>query len=142
MIERVMFVSRTAAENTPGVPDWGVVSITEPDCAFGEAKLMHGWYAIHRASFDDVDPGRPSDDESVLMNAQHAADIVAYVDAIAPHVRVILVHCKAGISRSAAVAKWIAERYGLPFNHGYSLYNKHVYRQLSNAAGNGQGYER
>jgi len=45
----------------------------------------------------------------------------------------VLVHCHAGISRSAAVAKWIAEKYELPYPERYMLYNKHVYRTLREA---------
>ncbi len=103
MIERVMFVSRTAAENTPGWADGAVVSISEPDSAFGQAKLMQGWYAIKRADFHDADPQRGCDEPHVLMNEGHAIEIVDFVHSIAPHVQTILVHCKAGISRSAAV---------------------------------------
>ncbi len=133
MIERVMFVNRNTAENTPGWANWSVVSITEPDSAFGEAKLLHGWYAIHRSRFDDVDPKRGSSEPYVLMNEQHAAEIVDFVHSVAPHSDGILVHCQGGISRSAAVAKWIAESFQLPFNNKYERYNKHVYRLLKEA---------
>jgi len=68
------------------------------------------------------------------MTPQHALEIVNFVQAIAPNVEGIMVHCKAGISRSAAVAKWIAEIYQLPFNHAYDYYNKHVYKMLSEAS--------
>jgi len=139
MIERVMFVSRTAAENTVGIPDWAVVSISEPDGAFGMARLLPGWYAIHRVAFHDID-AEIRDEAYVLMNVGQAADIVAFVESVAPHVSGILVHCKAGISRSAAVAKWIAERYRLQFNHDYSVYNRHVYRLLLEASGMDQDY--
>ena len=129
MINRVMFVSRTAAENAAGMSDWAVVSISED----AEAKLLDGWYAVHRSYFHDVDPGSPCGEPHVLMNATHATDIVAFVESVAPHVTGVLVHCKAGISRSAAVAKWIAERFDLPFNHSCSIYNRNVYRLLCDA---------
>ena len=35
-----------------------------------------------------------------------------------------------GISRSAAVSKFIAQIYNLEFPEGYSLYNRHVYSTL------------
>lgn len=133
MIEKVMFTNRTTAERFPGVADWAVISISED----AEAKLMDGWYAIHRVYFHDVDSSSSECNEQVvLMNDQHAHDIVDFVESVAPHVRRVLVHCKAGISRSAAVAKWVAERYDLPFDHGYALYNRHVYRLLIEAAAN------
>ena len=129
-----MFVSRTAAENTAGWDNWAVISITEPDSFFGEAKLLHGWYAVNRSCFHDADPARDCGEPRVLMNDKQAIEIVDYAHAVAPHVEGILVHCKAGISRSAAVAKWIAETFGLPFNHRYESFNKYVYEQLVMAA--------
>lgn len=49
----------------------------------------------------------------------------------------IYVHCEMGVSRSAAVAKFIQDQYGHvnPNLKGYSIYNKRVYRQLQAAAG-------
>lgn len=132
MIERVMFINRHAAERFPGVADWAVISVSEDT----EVKLMEGWFAIHCVYFHDVVPSRGCDQAHVLMNAQHARDIVDFVESVAPHLRRVLVHCKGGISRSAAVAKWVAERYDLPFDHGYALYNRHVCRLLTEAANN------
>jgi predicted protein tyrosine phosphatase len=42
----------------------------------------------------------------------------------------IIVHCFAGVSRSAGVAKWIAEKYDLDFKDEYNDYNKMVYNIL------------
>ncbi|MBC8427271.1 MAG: dual specificity protein phosphatase family protein [Proteobacteria bacterium] len=42
----------------------------------------------------------------------------------------ILVHCFAGASRSAGVAKYIAEKYDLKFNYEYNDYNELVYNIL------------
>ena len=131
MLTKVMFVSRTAAENIPGWEDGAIVSITEPEV--GQAKLMQGWYAIHRSEFHDAEPQKAVRDPMVVMMEEQAIDIVDFVHSVAPHVNAIVVHCKGGISRSAAVAKWIAETFKLPFNHQYSLYNKYVYHQLNEA---------
>jgi predicted protein tyrosine phosphatase len=131
MIKKIMFVSRTAAENTPGWDDWAMISITEPD--YIPARLMHGWYAVHRAEFHDTEPQKAISDSTVAMTDDHAIEIVDFVHAMAPHIEGVMVHCKGGISRSAAVAKWIAETYNLPFNHQHSSYNLHIYRQLVEA---------
>lgn len=130
MIKRVKFVSRTHAESTLGIGDCAVISITEPSSFLGLADLKGGWFEVLRLEFDDVDPATCSDQSNKFMTIHQARVIVAFVDSVAPNVSSIMVHCKAGISRSAAVAKWIAERYGLPFDHHYKSYNKHVYKLL------------
>ena len=61
---------------------------------------------------------------------------VEFVRLVAPNVEGILVHCKAGISRSAAVAKWICERFDLPFSDRYTQFNQHVYTMLVTADNN------
>ncbi|HOY70273.1 MAG TPA: dual specificity protein phosphatase family protein [Methylotenera sp.] len=132
MLNKTMFVGRATAETTPGWNNWAIISISEPDSAFGEAKLLDGWHALHRSEFHDIEVEMLYE-PNVLMTPQHALEIVSFVNAIAPNVEGIMVHCKAGISRSAAVAKWIATAYKLQFNHEYSYYNKHVYNMLTEA---------
>jgi predicted protein tyrosine phosphatase len=129
MHKNVMFTNKGTAENNVGMPNWAVISISE----LTEAKIKQGWYALHRSNFHDVDPAKRCDEPHILMNEKHAIEIVDYVFAVTPHIDGMLVHCKGGISRSAAVAKWIAETFNLPFDHQYSLYNKHVYRRLVGA---------
>ena len=132
MLNKTMFVGRATAETTHGWGNWAIVSISEPNSAFGEAKLLPGWNAVHRCEFHDIEV-EMEDEPYVLMTLQQAQEIVNFVHTIAPHVEGILVHCRAGISRSAAVVKWIAETYQLPFNHEYDRYNKHVYNTLTEA---------
>jgi protein-tyrosine phosphatase len=131
MLNKVIFVNRNAAENTPGFKDWALISITE--LSSSKANLIDGWYAVHRSEFDDEIPQHGISKSIVLMSATHALDIVDFVHTIAPHVEGIMVHCKGGVSRSAAVAKWIANTFKLPFNHDYTAYNKYVYHQLNEA---------
>lgn len=131
MIKRIIFVSRTAAENTHGWDDWAMISITEPDHT--PARLLHGWYAVHRSAFHDTEPQKALSDSTVALTDDHAIEIVDFVHAMAPQVEGVMVHCKGGISRSAAVAKRIAETYNLPFNHQHDSYNRHVYQQLVEA---------
>lgn len=132
MVTKVIFVSRPTAENTPGWKDWAVISISEPGFP-GEAKLMRGWHAICRVHFDDVDPAIPCGEPHQLMNEADALKITQFVRKVAPHVDGILVHCKAGVSRSAAVAKWISRQFNVQFNHKYERHNKHVYNMLVKA---------
>lgn len=117
-----------------------MISLSDPDAALGEAKLIPGWHAVHRITFHDIDPNHSSGEmEEFLecMTEDQAKAIADFVREIASEVEGVLVHCNAGVSRSAAVAKWIAEQYALPFNLRYDKYNPHVYRMLRQAtAGN------
>lgn len=128
-MKTVMFTNQNTAENNFGQPDWAVISITDLD----DARIKEGWYAIHRSKFCDVDMQHAEHEREMLMTENDAAEIVDFVFSVAPHIEGLLVHCKGGVSRSAAVSKWIAEVFNLKFNHQYSLYNRHVYRQLVNA---------
>lgn len=132
MVTKVIFVSRSTAETTPGWKDWAIISISEPGFP-GEAKLMRGWHSVCRVHFDDVDPAIPCGEPHQLMNEADALKITQFVREVAPHVDGILVHCKAGVSRSAAVAKWISRQFDVPFNHKYERHNKHVYNMLIKA---------
>lgn len=132
MVSKVIFVGRATAETTPGWQDWAVVSITEPGFP-GEAKLLPGWHSVCRVHFHDVDPAIPSGEPHTLMNEADALKITQFVREVASGVDGILVHCKAGVSRSAAVAKWIARQFDVPFNHEYDKYNKYVFDMLVKA---------
>ena len=48
-----------------------------------------------------------------------------------------IIHCFMGVSRSAAVARWINDHYGLdlPYLESYNAYNKKVYQMLEAANG-------
>ena len=125
-LKTVIFMGRIEAEAEPARTDWAVISLSE--WGSEPVKLKDGWYAVLRQEFHDIDePQEPYD----LFTPDQAQEIIRFVDAHAGNSRGILVHCRAGISRSAAVAKWIAGRYDLPFPEGYSLYNKHVFKLLS-----------
>lgn len=134
MMKKVIFVSRTAAEYLSGDwTDWAVISISDP-LSPGEAKLDDElFHKILRVGFHDVLPGRNYDEPTVMMVDKDARKIVDFVREVAPNVDGILVHCKAGLSRSAGVAKWICEAYGMPFNKRYTQFNQHVYDMLISA---------
>lgn len=131
MLNKVIFVSRTAAENLSGDwQDWAIISISDPLFP-GEAKLQEeSFYEILRVGFHDVLPDRQYDEPVVIMVHKDARKIVDFVRTVAPEINGIIVHCKAGVSRSAAVAKWICESYGMPFRENYTQFNQHVYELL------------
>ncbi len=128
-VERVLFVGKHAAESNMPWPDWAVISITDFD-GYGTADIKKGWHSILRVAFHDVDPARTSDEPDVEMTADHARQIVEFVRNLPTDVKGVMVHCQAGVSRSAAVAKWIAGEFRIPFDGRYDRYNRHVYKLL------------
>ncbi|HZV99473.1 MAG TPA: hypothetical protein VFF74_10835 [Methylophilaceae bacterium] len=138
MLRQVIYCGRPQAESAMPISSWAVISITEPGCPDGQARLQPGWHSVLRLEFHDLDANSPEWDiaagQFVFMNEQHAHEVIEFVDRVAGEVDTILVHCRAGISRSAAVAKFVANRFGLEFDHGYPLFNKHVFQTLEQAA--------
>lgn len=73
----------------------------------------------------------------VMFDVEMGLELIGFADAYDD----ILVHCEAGMSRSAAVAKWLSDRMGYdlwvhPKGIGtYRYYNRHVYRTLEAADG-------
>lgn len=88
---------------------------------------------VLRIEFDDVEGFVGSDGLDVFHHGQ-AAQIQAFANKHADES--ILVHCQAGMSRSAAVAKWISEKHGHlmdlspPCIGSDRFYNRHVYGTL------------
>ena len=106
-----------------------MISISVPGKPAG---LIDGWEHLLRLEFHDIDTA-----ETVYtpFDSSMARRTIDFCDSICNEVEHIHVHCDAGISRSAAVARFIADRYGLPFNHEYMLYNRMVFRILTDTAG-------
>jgi hypothetical protein len=131
-MKTVVFKSRKEAEIVSAMPGWAVISINGLD----PARLQVGWHEVLRLEFDDIDV---DEEPYILFGEYHARQIEQFVQRCNDNgLEGVLVHCNAGISRSAAVAKWISEKYGLPFPHGYMLFNKHVYRVLRELEANVQ----
>jgi len=109
-----------------------LISIKTPNTS---SPKLHpeSWEKVLSLEFHDADPSAKnlksgkrlfSDDDAIKILKflkKHEDD----------HVRTTAIcHCEAGISRSAAVSKFIARIYLLPFQDSYSLYNKHVFSTL------------
>ena len=107
-----------------------LISITDPGAP--QASLHAAWSAVLRVAFDDADALTFADDGATSreFSADDAAEIAAFVATASRRCQRIVVHCRHGVSRSAAVAKAIAESAGLPFPPGYSRYNRFVYAAL------------
>jgi predicted protein tyrosine phosphatase len=131
MPNQVKFCSRTAAEGHTPAARWAVISINEPDAYDGMAKIAEGWHSVLRVSFHDVTMKSHGLDALIRhCSVDDARQIVEFVRRAAPEVEGFLVHCRAGVSRSAAVAKWISGEFRIPFDRRYDKYNDDVYRLL------------
>jgi protein-tyrosine phosphatase len=138
MLETVIFCGKIEAEAEIPRTDWAVISISQFDGS--KVQLKSGWHSVLQLQFYDldlIDLNTLPDWITLKMidlfesfTREQAWEIIQFVKLVSPEVSGVMVHCRAGISRSAAVAKWIAETLGLPFNHEYSCYNKHVYQML------------
>jgi len=134
---QVQFCGRKEAEARTPDPGWTVISITDPG---GEAALQNGWFEVLRLQFHDIDPDKilnPFLRADVVkakppMTPKQAAVVVAFVRRMMrSEVEGILVHCEQGVSRSAATAQWIVDRYGLlGFGSLTRLMNRWVYGLL------------
>ena len=129
MISAVSFVDHATAEGMMPKADWAIISITgfNPYAVNNEADLHPDWAEVLRLEFDDVSI---RGDQFHGITEEQAAQIIAFLNSVQHKVDKVFVHCLAGVSRSAGVAKFIAERYGLEFDHGYGLYNPLVYDTL------------
>jgi len=137
MIQSIEFVSRAVSQlRTPRLSD-ALISISE----VGDVMLHSKWKPeqLLRLSFHDVDRNKLEDAKLIEERADvvpftplMAKDVVDFVKGLPPKTN-LTVACLAGISRSAGIAKAVAEEYNLQFNHSYQIYNRHVYRLVSNA---------
>jgi len=130
MINKVEFISESRASGiSSGTAFQGLISITDPTGS--DAVLFEeAWGDILRVRFHDVDSEYRGESGYHSITEEQADAIIAWLREHEDEFKKIVVHCWAGISRSAAVAKFIAEVYDLQFPESYSLYNRFVYSTL------------
>ena len=115
-IRQVSFTSREHAESLLASPHVAVISITDPGTP--EASLDPDFAALLRLSFYDAMPA----DEYLpaplpgLFNHLMARQIDNFVHElhVQPDPISLIVHCEYGVSRSAAVALFVADYAGAP----------------------------
>lgn len=142
------FFSKRSAERfqEPGGRDERVlISITTPPVpdsfsAHCAPAVLHedSWKDVLRLEFDDADPSHMNPQQVPgyrLFNEDDAVAILKFLKKHQDDTVYALVHCEAGISRSAAVSKFIALIYNLSFPEQYSIYNKHVFSTLMRVHG-------
>lgn len=127
-MNHVIFASRTTAEVIGPFKNWAVISIT--DTGSKKVNFRDGWHAVLNIQFHDQTEAIPP---YVLLSADDAYRIFEFVMLQAAQIDTLLIHCKGGISRSAAVAKFFATEFDIPFDHDYRSFNTHVFNMLEAA---------
>lgn len=113
-----------------GKSDIGVISITEPD-RYVQDLDDSKWASVIRLYFHDL--SRPWQNY-VLFTREQASQILSWLEENEETLSAVYVHCWAGISRSAPVARFIAHWWGLEYHNCGSFYNTLVYDTLRNEA--------
>jgi predicted protein tyrosine phosphatase len=134
-IRTVDFVSQGDAEGMPAQPNVAVISISTPGTW---EPMLADFQHILRLEFHDVD----DDDDAepwVYFDAEHARQLIDFVERLhsADDSLNLVVHCKAGLSRSPAIAIYVAATTGCEFARRQEAVeaNLFVLRVLSAASG-------
>jgi predicted protein tyrosine phosphatase len=111
---------------------WAVISITEPNVEWPLIVETESCKGVLRLAFHDIDePEEPY----VAFNEGHAKQILDFVKQMKDaNVDLFIVHCRAGWSRSPAVAAALTKIYGQNDNVFFRNLrpNAYVYRLLLN----------
>ncbi|MCG7884381.1 MAG: hypothetical protein AB2669_17665 [Candidatus Thiodiazotropha endolucinida] len=121
----VLFLNRRTAEELPPIDHAAMISIT--DSSEDDANISEDWYRLYRFHFID---GAYNEDTLRFVGTNYKYIYSSYFDRelafklrntiqqiISDGIQTIVIHCHAGRSRSAAVAKFIHDQHGyLPYN--------------------------
>ncbi|MCC5612336.1 hypothetical protein LC612_37875 [Nostoc sp. CHAB 5834] len=133
MNEHIHFMSqRFAKAFMPAANTW-LISIR----AVGDEKpdFEGQWERVLYLEFADLNDGT----SLTAFKPQQAKEVLAFAREAVEREAALAVHCHAGVSRSGAVAMFLAEIYelkllkeGTPCSAQYRVYNTYVYRLLHN----------
>ncbi|PPC84394.1 MAG: hypothetical protein CTY35_01955 [Methylotenera sp.] len=157
MINRLVFLSRKQVEHYVATGNNVAISIRDPNRS--APRLHHSIQGRIYLEFDDdteysvgLSPDQVPDlmlghenGRRIMVNGNELCDyndankmlrfIQRAIDS--EDALEMIIHCEMGISRSAAVAQYIHERYGVPISNGITntdRLNKRVFRLLNKAA--------
>ncbi len=132
--EIIRFVPRTVAKAMKPTQPSALISIRDTKDA--PPALEGNWAQVLSLAFDDKDVPELG---VVLFDEVQARQVKAFAEAAHAQGQCLVVHCFAGISRSAAVAMALGDYFGLavyketlPCPGNYALYNRRVFRELLN----------
>ncbi len=127
MIKSVQFLSLEKAEAF--IPERPTVAISILAPGMKEASLQ-GFQDVLRLYFTDAVTA--VNEETVLFDQNLARQIVDYLDTYhaASNDYDLVIHCQAGVSRSAAVAVWAASEFRVPLSGYFAMLNPYVLHHL------------
>jgi predicted protein tyrosine phosphatase len=96
------------------VPGPGEICISIGARGAEPVPLQPGWVAVLRVACDDTCAYAPARRHARSLTPDEAAAVLAFV-AAHPTARRLVVHCRAGVSRSRSLAAALAERLALPY---------------------------
>lgn len=134
----INFVAREVAEAFEPQANWALIGLVEPG-GQGPIETIDKWKHSLVLECHDADPEKYPNHKNakhlnVLFTKDHAKQIIAFVNALPKDMARIVVHCEAGVSRSAAVAQFIGEFMigGIiaTGKYGGQMYNRHIFSTL------------
>lgn len=130
-MNHIEVLNRAEAERRPGKNDWVVISIQDPEQE--PPKLQPGWKATLGLSFHDKEDLVLAQMIGLwrMFSAQDAKACWAFLDTHANDAAGLMVHCTAGLSRSPAIARVVAEHFALPVNRDWPQGNTLVSREMT-----------
>lgn len=138
MIRSVEYWPREKAEKYAFGPTQAVISITDPS---RQSARISGAGVLLRLAFNDVEELSAAGNQECdgLFQMFQARQIIAMVDRIqlAQEEYELIIHCEAGLSRSAAIALFVAAKTGCDMpNRKWACYaNLYVLQVLCELAG-------
>lgn len=116
-------MSQEKAEKLKPKERWALISITDPG---GDRSFRYKWKSMLELEFLDIEAGKDS------FGKRHAKSVLNFLEDLPKDTNYLAVHCMHGQSRSAAVAKFSCDYFGLgTFPEDYDDYNDTVYETLT-----------
>ena len=103
----IKFCGRWEAEQFESSMPWAVISITDPGSENARLSTKNR-VAVLRLKFHDLDRPYPGYEDD-LFTPSMAREVIEFVTTWRPKIKTLLLHCEAGISRSAATAAFVAK---------------------------------
>ena len=136
----ITHVSRMGAEVLQPKSSCALIALIDPDRDV--ISTWGDWKYKYVVKCHDVDPAGKSQhfqQAYQIFTPAQAQQILEFVGQLPKTVKTIVCHCEAGLSRSAAVARFLVEcvygKHGklVHGRFGGDLYNRHIYRILLDA---------